>query len=237
MLLDDVAAIRSSLSNEAIDPVQIGVLCESSGAHGLACTYNGSDAGISERDLRILREVRKTFLNVRIPVDPEVLRLALSVAPDMVTFVDAKPSSPRDIRPIDPTIHAEQIGHMLPDLQANDIPVALSIQPEINILKSISRLPIDYVEFDATAFTGASDINEEIIALDKIKSAAVAASKLGLGVNCCGGITFSHIPALLKVPNLEDVVVGGQFIQRALVSGIDRAIREALNLIRHREIE
>jgi pyridoxine 5-phosphate synthase len=237
LLLDDVAHIRTTLNNPAFDPVQLGILGETAGANGLVCTWSGSDKGISERDLRILKEVRKSFVNFRIPVQEEAVHLALSITPDMVTFVDVKATDPRIVLPVEPALHLESIEPMLSDLQANNISVSALIPPEIGVLKSVSKLSIDYVEIDASDFTGAQDINLELVSLDKIKSAAVAAAKLGLGVNCSGGIGYNHIPAIARIPNLEDITIGGQLIQRALWVGVERAVLEALQLIRHREID
>lgn len=233
LLLDDITYIRSALNSDAYDPVQLGILGETAGANGLTCTYLGNDRGFRERDLRVLREIRKTFLNLRIPIEQEAVRLAMSLMPDMVTFIDNKGASPRAASAIDPAIQTESLSQALPDLQANNISISVLIQPEINDLKQISKLPVDYIEFDATTYTSAPDINIEMVSLDKLKSSAMAASKLGLGINCSGGIRYDHIPALAQIPNLEDITVGGQFIQRALWVGIERAVNEALQLIRH----
>ncbi len=237
LLLDEVAFIRSALKNKDFDPVQFGILAETSGANGLVCTYFGKSNGITERDLRLLKEIRKTFFSIRIPVQEDALRLVLSLSPDMVTFVEVTPTHPFSVQPIDTTLHLDTIQQMLPDLQANNIPVSVLIEPEINILKNVNKLEMDYVEIDVTGYTEAENINDELLFLDKIKSATIAAVKLGMGVNCSGNISFEHISELAKIPNLEDIIIGGQIVQRSIYVGVEKAVSEALQLIRHREID
>jgi pyridoxine 5-phosphate synthase len=235
--VDDLAYIRTALQDDSYDPVRFGIVAEIAGAHGLVCTYTSSSKGIQERDLRLLKELSKSFFNLHIPVNDDALKLALSVMPDMVTFVDVKSNDPRNFSSIDLSLHQPEIEQMVPDLQANKISVSILIKPELDALKVISKLPIDYIEIDVSDFTTASDINEEIVVLDKIKSAAMAVGKWGMGVNCFGNIGYDDIPALAQAPNLEDITIGSELIQRSLLVGIDKAIEEALQLIRHREID
>jgi pyridoxine 5'-phosphate synthase PdxJ len=155
----------------------------------------------------------------------------------MVTFVDVKSNDPRNFSSIDLGSHQAEIDQMVPDLQANKISVSILVKPEVDVLKVISKLPIDYIEIDVSDYTTAFDINEEIVVLDKIKSAALAVGKWGMGVNCFGHIGYDDIPALAQTPNLEDITIGSELIQRSLLVGVEKAIEEALQLIRHREID
>ena len=75
------------------------------------------------------------------------------------------------------------------------------------------------------------------MALDKIKSAALALGKWGLGVNCSGNIGYDDIDGLVQIPNIEDVTMGSALLRRAMLVGIDRAVREALEVMRYREID
>lgn len=237
LLLDDIAFIRSSLSDDNYDPVRFAILAESAGANGIVFTYTGNESGIRERDLRLSKEMLKSFFNLRVPIKESPIKMALTLIPDMVTFVDVHPNEPRRVFPVDPEEHQQEIHQILPDLQANNISVSVLIKPEIDILKSISKLPIDYIEMDTFSYTNAPDINEEIVALDKIKSAALAVGKWGMGVNCSGNINYDDISALAQTPNLEDITLGNHFIQRSMQVGIEKAVSEALQLLHYREID
>jgi pyridoxine 5-phosphate synthase len=237
VILDDLALIRLILSDEKIDPVRFGVLAETAGANGLVCTLGGKGKGVVERDLKMLKAIKHSYFNLRMPIDNDAMRVALAILPDMVTFVDISAGDPRKVDTIDPTIHQADIETMLPNLQANNIAVSVLLKPDIESLKAISKLSVDYVELDAREYTGATDINDEIVALDKIKSAALAVGKWGMGVNCSGNIGYEDIDGLAQTPNLEDISMGTALINRSLFVGVERAVGEALQLIRHREID
>ena len=237
LMLDDIAFIRSGLGDNQFDPVRFGIQAETAGVNGFTCTYSGSPKGITERDIKLLKDLKQTFFNLHIPVNSDALRIALSIIPDMVTFIEIQSNDPRKILPLDPNLNQSEIEKIVPDLQANNISVSILIKPEIDILKAISKLPVDYIEIDVSEYTEAPDINEELVALDKIKSASLAVSKWGMGVNCIGNIGFNHIPVLAQTPNLEDITLGSQFIHRALLVGLEKTVIEAAQLMRYREIE
>lgn len=235
--LDEVAYIRSALQNEGFDPVQVAVLAEIAGANGIVGTYSGNKQGLQERDVRLLKEVRKTFFNLRIPLDDEAIRVALDTVPDMVTFVQLPANRSAQAEPLDISLTLEDIEQFLPDLQANGISVAVLITPEIATLRSLTKITVDYVEFDLTAYTNAPDVNDELVALDKIKSATVAAVKLGLGVNCSGQVRLEHLPPLARIPSVEDIVVDSAFLQSALLLGVEKTVQEFLQHIRAAEVD
>lgn len=237
VMLDDLALIRLVLADEKIDPVRFGVLAETAGANGLVCTLAGKGRGVEERDLKMIKAIKHSYFNLRMPIDNDAMRLALAILPDMVTFVEIASGDSRKVDTINPAMHHADIETMLPNLQANNIAVAVLLKPDIESLKAISKLSVDYVELDAREYTQANDINDEIVALDKIKSAALAVGKWGMGVNCSGNIGYEDIDGLAQIPNLEDISIGTPLIHRALFVGIERAVGEALQLLRHREID
>lgn len=232
ILLDSVAKIRKATGDSGYDPVRIGVLAENAGADGLACSYTGDEKGITERDIRLLKEIRTTYFNLYIPPTPEAVRTALSVTPDMVTFADFHSADGRGPLPITPALHLETIQTLVPDLKANQISVAAVIPPEISVLKSLNKLQLDYVDLCGENLTNAADVNEELVESDKIRSAAMAAAKLGFGVNCSGDLGYAQLSVLTRVPYLEDLVLGCDFARRALYVGVEQAVKEGLHAIR-----
>ena len=229
--IDEVATLRYVLHDSDIDPVQYAMLCEVAGAHGISLTLADTQKGIQERDAQLIKRLHKTFLNIRIPPDSQFVKTALSINPDMVTFVDVGKNDPVRISPLPSTTVMETLPDFLSDFQANNISVAVYSYPEINSLKQLNRIKIDYVDFDCSEITSASDSNEELVGFDKLSSATIAAAKLGMGVNCSGGIDYPYLPDLAMIPRLEDICMGTTLLKRALLVGIDRAIREAIEQI------
>ncbi len=228
--IDDLATLRDLLNDSDFDPAQFAVLCEIAGAHGLSLTLANDQRGIQERDAQFIKKLHKSFLNIHIPPEPQIMKTVLSISPDMVTLVDISESG-RAFSPLSTDILQETLPEVLPDFHANNISVAAFCSPEINAIKQLNRARLDYIEFDCTEYTLAKDSNEELVALDQLNSASLAAAKLGLGVNCYGNIHYLHLPGLAAIPRLEDICMGISVIKRALMVGVDQAIKEALQQI------
>ncbi len=225
--VDDIATLRYLLNDGDFDPVQFGILCEVAGAHGISVTLSDTQIGIQERDIHLLKQLHKTFLNLHIPPEPESVRLALTVNPDMVTFVEVNRGETLKISPLSSLQIEQTIPNIISDFHANNISVAVFCYPEISILKQMNKVEIDYVEFDCLEYTMATDSNEELLALDKLNSATLAAAKLGFGINCYGGIDYVHLPVLTTIPRLEDICMGISIIKRSFLVGINQAVAEA----------
>jgi pyridoxine 5-phosphate synthase len=229
--IDELATLRYVLHDSDIDPVQYAMLCEVAGVHGITLTLADMQKGIQERDAQFIKRIHKTFMNIRIPTDPQFVKMALSINPDMVTFVDVSKTEPLRITPLPSNIIMEALPDILSDFHANNISVAVYSVPEINSLKHLNRIRIDYVEFDCSEITFASDSNEELVGLDKLNSATIAATKLGMGVNCFGGIDYHYLPSLAAIPRLEDICMGASVLKRSLLVGVNQAVKEALQQV------
>jgi len=224
--VDDVATLRYMLKDSDFDPVQFAVMAEVAGANGISVTLADSDRGLKEEDVRALRRVSRSFLNVHIPIDPQLVKTALSIKPDMVTFVDVSQGSNISISPLSTHTLVETLPGVLSDFRASQISVAAFVMPEINLLKQLNRVDVDFVEFDCTEITRAEDSNDELVGLDKLHSAVLGAAKLGIGVNCFGAIGYQHLPYLARIPRIEDICMGLSLVKRSMLVGVQKAVEE-----------
>lgn len=229
--LNDTARLRALYRDEDLSPTRFALLCEIAGAHGIALTLGNDKFKFEERDVRLIKELQKSFINLHIPPQTEQIKIALSVKPDMVTFVNISRDATEGVGPLSADELYQMMPEILPDFQANNISVAALVSPEIDILKHLSKTQIDYVEFDCSALTHAEDTNEQLLETDRLRTAILGAAKLGLGINCSGGIRYPHLPILAAIPQLEDITMGLSILKRALVVGIHQAVGEALQQI------
>jgi pyridoxine 5-phosphate synthase len=73
--IDHIATIREARGTNYPDPVEAALLAESSGADGITCHIRVDRRHIKERDIKILREVVKTHLNVECSLDKEISKV------------------------------------------------------------------------------------------------------------------------------------------------------------------
>jgi pyridoxine 5-phosphate synthase len=226
-----MAGLRTLFRDDDLNPTRFALLCEMAGAHGIALALGSEKSKVEERDIRLMKELNKNFLNLHIPPQTEQMKIALSVKPEMVTFVNMEKESSQLFSPLSAEDLYQVMPEILPDFQANNISVAAFVAPEIDVLKQIGKIQIDYVEFDCTALTAANDTNEELLEADKLRTAILGAAKLGLGINCYGKIDYTQLPLLASIPQLEDITMGLSILKRSMVVGIHQAVREALQQI------
>jgi pyridoxine 5-phosphate synthase len=64
--------------------------------------------------------------------------------------------------------------------------------------------------------------------LRRLISAAEFAKTLGLQVNAGHGINYTNIALIRKVPHLAELNIGHSIISRAVIVGLEAAVREML---------
>ena len=85
--IDHVATVRQARLDIEPDPIEAAVICELAGAHGITIHLRGDRRHIQDRDLRLLRKIAKTKLNLEMAATEEMIDIALDVKPDQISLV------------------------------------------------------------------------------------------------------------------------------------------------------
>src|SRR5262245_808476 len=85
--VDHVATLRQARGTRYPDPVEAATLCELAGADGITVHLREDRRHIQERDVAILRQLTKTFLNLEMAATQEMIAIASRIKPDLVTLV------------------------------------------------------------------------------------------------------------------------------------------------------
>jgi len=226
--IDPIAVIRNTFGKNDPDPSRAVVLAELGGVESIVCYLRDDHKTVNERDIAVLRQILTTHLNIRCNITEETIRAMMRVKPDMITFV--APGSVKEFTPapLNPDTYASQLQNYLPELRSNNILSSVLIEPELTMLKAAGRLGFDYVELDTGSLAEAEDMNQELELLDQIGSLALAANKIGMGVNVSGKINSGFIKDLSRIELLEDIIIGEPIIIKGLAIGIEQAVRDYL---------
>ncbi|MEJ2054120.1 MAG: pyridoxine 5'-phosphate synthase [Calditrichaceae bacterium] len=165
--IDPVAYIRNIFGGREPDPIHIIVLAELGGAESIVCYYRDDLKTVNERDIKILREVVKTYLNIRTNLTEKNIRNLLTIKPDMVTFV--APGEVTSVRPssIDLETYASQLQNYIAELRSNNILSSVLIDPDIQQVKLAGKLEFDYVELNGSQLAAAMDMDTELAILEE----------------------------------------------------------------------
>jgi pyridoxine 5-phosphate synthase len=162
----------------------------------------------------------------------DMVKKAISVLPDMVTLVPERRQEVTTEGGLDVTANFEYLEAITSTLRANNIVVSFFIDPDIYQIKAVAKLGADYVELHTGAYANAQDLNKVVEELERIRSMAMAASKLGLGVSAGHGLNYQNVVDVAKIKEIEELNIGHSIISRAVLTGMERAVRDMIGLIR-----
>ena len=232
VVVDQIAVIRAERRGKEPDPISSAIQVEMGGADGIVATLRDDRKFITDRDINLLKEIINTHFNVRLAVNDDMIRKAVSIVPDMVTLIPSIEQEALTREGVDVVDNYDYLVEIIGTLHASNIVVCARIEPDVKQVKAIARAGADYVELNTFLLSQAQDLNEQTEELEKLRSIAMAANKLGLGVSAGGGLNYQNIKEIIKIPQIEEVNIGYAIICRALMVGIERAVQDMTVLLR-----
>jgi pyridoxine 5-phosphate synthase len=228
--IDHVATLRQVRKAVAPDPVAAAVAAEMAGADQITVHLREDRRHIQNRDVRLIREVVRTALNLEMAATAEMQEIALALRPDAVCIVPEKREEITTEGGLNLADASPSLGELVATLKDAEIAVTAFLDPDLKQIHEAARFRFDAVEMHTGAYANATRHrrNEE---LKKIKEAADAIRHLGMRVHAGHGLDYHNITPLLTVPHLEEVNIGHSIVARALMVGMDRAVRDMLHLL------
>ena len=230
--VDHVATLRNARGEEQPDPVTIALIAEETGVDGIVVHLREDRRHISERDVRLLRELIKTKLDLEMAATDEIIKIACDVGPELATIVPEKRQELTTEGGLNVIDNSRLYKNTIRRLHDSEIEVSLFIEPELATIDIAAEIEADYIEIHTGVFANAESEEEQFDELERIRSAVVHAKKLGLGVNAGHGLNYQNIKIFREVPDVDEVSIGHSIIARAVNVGIVEAVREMLRLIK-----
>lgn len=229
--VDHVATLRQARGGTDPDPLAAAVLVELAGADGLVVHLREDRRHIQDRDLRLLREVTRTKLDLEMAADDEMVKIALNVRPDLVTLVPEKRQELTTEGGLDVAGQRDRIHNIISELHGGGIPVSVFIEPDLGQVKAAHKISADFVELHTGRYANASRSKEADAEFESITQAARLAYKLGIGVNAGHGLDYRNVKRLTHIAEIVEYNIGHSIIARAVLVGIVQAVKEMKALL------
>jgi pyridoxine 5-phosphate synthase len=133
---------------------------------------------------------------------------------------------------LDVVLNSVQLKPTIKMLEEGGIHVSLFVDPDLEQVKESHRVDAKAVEINTAAFADARDPRSRETALRKVIDAARLGSKLGLAVHAGHGLTYTNVGPVAKVPEMAELNIGHSIVARALMVGMERAVREMIEVLR-----
>jgi pyridoxine 5-phosphate synthase len=230
--VDHVATLREARRIKYPEPVAAAVLAELAGADGIVVHLRGDRRHIQDRDVRILRNVVQTKLILEMASTPEMVGIALDIRPDVVTLVPEKREELTTEGGLDLMVHKDEVAETVSTLRESGISVCIFIDPDPEQIKLAHLINTDMVELHTGTFCDATTQRKRNKAFSRIVDAAKLAHKLNIIVNAGHGLCYTTVKAFEGLNEIEEFSIGHSIVSRAVLVGMDRAVREMLALVK-----
>jgi pyridoxine 5-phosphate synthase len=232
--IDHVATVRQARRAAEPDPVHAAVLAELGGAHGITVHLRADRRHIQDRDVEILRQTVRTRLNLEMAATQEMLRIALTIKPDQVTLVPERREELTTEGGLDVVLNSVQVKPVVKTLREGGIRVSLFVDTDLEQAKEAHKIDAHAVEINTAAYAEARDERARETALRRIVDAARLGRRLGLEVHAGHGLTYQNVRPVAQMSELSELNIGHSIVSRAVLVGMERAVREMLDAMEGR---
>ncbi len=230
--VDHVATIREARGTVEPDPVWAASIVELAGADGVVVHLREDRRHIHDRDVRLLRQTVRSKLTLEMAATGEMIAIAKEIRPDIVTLVPEKREELTTEGGLDVVKLKEEITSAVSQLKDSGIPVSLFIDPEKEQIEASSQTGAECVELHTGRYAEAADSLEEEREFEALLTSARLARDLGLRVHAGHGLTYNNVARLASVPEIEEFSIGHSVIARAVMCGLEKAVRDMNALVK-----
>ena len=230
--VDHVATVREARKTQYPDPVTAATIAELAGADGIIVHLREDRRHIQDRDLEILRKTVETKLNLEMAATQEMIKTTLDIKPDMVTLVPERREELTTEGGLEVSLNLEAFKKYVHLLQEAEQVISLFIDPDLDQVKAAHRVGADYIEIHTGRYSEARSRTQVEEEFTKIINAVKMAEKLGLGINAGHGLNYRNVGRIASIKEIEELNIGHSIIARAVLVGLDQAVREMKELIK-----
>ena len=186
---------------------------------------------IQDRDVILLRQTVKTKLNLEMGATPEIIKFALELKPDMVTLVPEKRKELTTEGGLNVAGQKKKLTGVIAQMNDAGIPVSLFIDPDSRQIEASHRVGATYVEIHTGRYCDAVNEEETEQEYELVAAAAEEAYEAGLMVNAGHGLNYVNTTRVASLETIEELSIGHAIMARAIIVGLDQAVREMLALM------
>jgi pyridoxine 5-phosphate synthase len=233
--IDHVATLRQARRADEPDPVAAAVLALLGGADGITIHLREDRRHIQDRDLHVLRPVVTRRLNLEMAAVDAIADLACRVLPDEATLVPEKRQELTTEGGLDVVGHEQTVDRIVKRLQQANIEVSLFIDPDPRQVEAAKRLGVQAIEFQTASYSEARTPDQRRLQLDTLRKATGWALAAGLHVHMGHGLNYTNVQPVAAIAGVEELNIGHSIVSRAVLVGMERAVREMKEAIREGE--
>lgn len=228
--IDHVATLRQARGTRYPDPVKAALDAEEAGADGITLHLREDRRHIQERDVRLLRDLLQTRMNLEVALTPEMLAFAQEIRPEHVCLVPERREELTTEGGLDVLGQVQRIRDAIAALPASE--VSLFIDPDLQQIQAAKDSGAPVIELHTGRYAEAETQEEQAHELQRLARAVKFATGLGLVVNAGHGLHYHNVQPIAALPGINELNIGHAIVAQAVFVGFKQAVRDMAELIR-----
>lgn len=229
--IDHIATLRQARGTRYPDPVQAAMDAEEAGAEGITLHMREDLRHIQARDVRLIKAVLQTRMNLELAVTDAMLDFAEEILPEHACLVPEKREELTTEGGLDVVALYGTVENAVKRLQAFGSEVSLFIDPDFSQIDAAVSVGAPAIELHTGCYADAKNDKAVAYELERIRQAAEYAANLGLIVNAGHGLHYHNVKPIARIKELHELNIGHAIVARALFCGLKNAVKDMRQLM------
>lgn len=229
--VDHIATLRQARGTNFPDPVYAASVAEHAGADGITVHLREDRRHIQDRDIHVLKQTLHTRMNLEMAVTDEMIAIACEVKPVFCCLVPEKREELTTEGGLDVAGQLDKISTAVKLLEAAGIKTSLFIDADKTQIDAALASKAPYIEIHTGHYADALNDEAQQQELKRLIEGIEYADSLGLKVNAGHGLNYFNVKPIAAIPQIIELNIGHSIIARAVIDGLDKAIRDMKRLM------
>jgi pyridoxine 5-phosphate synthase len=223
--INKLATLRNARGHNRPDILQAARDIERFGAEGITVHPRPDERHIRYQDVRDLKAIVTTELNVEGNPTPDFLDLVREVRPEQVTLVPDAPDAITSNAGWDVVKHQDYLRDVVAELKSLGSRVSIFLDSNPDLVEAAATTGADRIELYTEAYARQYFADREQ-AVAPYRAVAARAGQLGLGVNAGHDLDLDNLAFLKQqLPELAEVSIGHALVCDAIYLGLENTVQ------------
>lgn len=228
--IDHIATLRQARRGRYPDPVHAALAAEMAGADSITLHLREDRRHIQDSDVRVLKGLLKTHMNLEMAVTDEMLGIAADVRPADCCLVPEKREEITTEGGLDAASQIPRLTEAIRTLAGHGVRACLFIDPDPRQIEAAAAIGAPVIELHTGAYAERSG-SHRATELERLHKAARLAAGLGIEVHAGHGLDYHNVQPVAAIRDIVELNIGHSIVARALFDGLPAAVREMKQLM------
>lgn len=230
--VNKIAVLRNSRGGNIPNVVNTSLDIERFGAEGITVHPRPDARHIRYDDVRDLKRVIATELNIEGNPIPSFIELVLEVKPAQVTLVPDAEDAITSNAGWDTIKHRDFLREVCSRFNKEGIRTSIFVDPVVEMIEGAKECGTQRVELYTEAYAAGYKMDRER-AIAPYVEAAEAARRVGLGLNAGHDLSLENLAYFAeRIPWCDEVSIGHALIADALYLGLEKTVESYLDCLK-----